>query len=152
MNIRNRRRTFRSANAIIEMAIVLPVLSFMSLGLAEFGQYFYINNAFENAARDAARYAIPANAAKGDPAAAATAALAAVNITFNSSWMTIDDYSYSIGTITDCSTVPMGHMLIVTITTNYSSLPGVYRPLSAITGFGVGSSKMIVAKCSMIKE
>jgi Flp pilus assembly protein TadG len=150
--MRFKRRTFRSGNAGIEMVIVLPVLSFLGLGLAEFGQYFYINNAFENAARDAARYAIPANAAKGDPAAAATAALAAANITFNSSWMNMYDESFGIGTVTDCSTVPMGHLLVFTISVQYSSLPGVYRPLSAITGFGVGSKKMIVAKCSMIKE
>jgi hypothetical protein len=104
------------------------------------------------AARDAARFAIPATAAMGDPAAAATAALAAAGITFNSSWMTIDDYSYSIGTITDCSTVPMGHMLIVTITVNYGSIPGVYRPLSAITGIGVGANKTVVGQCTMIKE
>lgn len=149
---RNRLKRPRGGNAIIEMAIVLPVLTFMTLGMAEFGQYFYINNAFEAAAREAARFAIPANAVKGDPAAAATTALAAAGITFNSSWMTIDDYSYSIGTITDCSTVPMGHMLIVTITANYSSLPGVYRPLSAITGIGVSSSKVIVGQCTMIKE
>lgn len=153
MNMRwNRLKKIRGGNAIIEMAIVLPVLSFMMLGLAEFGQYFYIRNAFEAAAREAARFAIPANAVQGDPAAAATAALAAVNITFNPSWMVIDDYSYSIGTITDCSTVPMGHMLIITITVNYSSLPGVYRPLSAITGIGVASSKVIVGQCTMIKE
>jgi hypothetical protein len=148
----NRRKNTRGGNAIIELAIVLPVLSFMALGMAEFGQYFYITNAFEAAAREAARFAIPANAAKGDPAAAATTALAAANITLNPSWMTINDYSYSIGTISDCSTVPMGHMLIITITANYSSLPGVYRPLSAITGIGVASSKVIVGQCTMIKE
>jgi hypothetical protein len=149
---RNRLKKAGGGNAIIEMAIVLPVLTFMTMGMAEFGQYFYINNAFEAAAREAARFAIPANAAKGDPAAAATTALAAAGITFNPSWMTIDDYSYSIGTITDCSTVPMGHMLIITITTNYSSLPGVYRPLSALTGIGVGSGKVILAQCTMVKE
>jgi Flp pilus assembly protein TadG len=54
--MRRHPRNFRRANALIEMAIVLPVLSFLSLGLAEFGQYFYINNAFEAAARDAARF------------------------------------------------------------------------------------------------
>jgi hypothetical protein len=97
-------------------------------------------------------FGIPANAVKGDPAAAATAALAAANIAFDSSWMNINDYSYSIGTITDVSTVPMGHMLIFTISAKYSTLPGVYRPLSAITGFGIGANKMIVAQCTMIKE
>jgi hypothetical protein len=133
------------------MAIVLPSLSFLALGLGEFGQYFYIQSVLESATRDALRFAIPATAKQGDPAAAATATLAAAGITFNSSWMTLIDVS-SFTIVTDCSTVPAGHGLLARTIVNYASLPNAYRPLSSFCGVGIGSGKCILCQCTMVKE
>jgi len=137
---------------MVEMAVALPLLLFVAFGMVEFGQYFYIRTTFEAAARDAARAAILETAAKADPTTAATRTLALANVTFNSSWMTIVDYSNSSATVTDCSTIPFGHVLIVTIQATYYQIPNAYRPLYGLTGIGVDNTKVITAQCQMIKD
>jgi hypothetical protein len=134
------------------MAVVLPMLTFLAMGLAEFGQFFYVRMAFESAVRDAMRCAIPAAAKQGDPAAAATATLAAAGITFDPSWMVILDTANGYSTVTDCSTVPAGHGLITIMFATYAALPNACRPLSSFCGVGIGSGKQIVCKCTMVKE
>jgi hypothetical protein len=135
-----------------EAAIALPLLLFLAFGMTEFGQYFYIRSAFEAATRDAARFAIPATAQQGDPAAAATRALAACNITFNSSWLIIIDLSAGGTLITDVSSVPAGHLLIFSMTATYYQIPGACRPLYAFTGFGITNTKTVTAQTAVIKE
>lgn len=137
---------------MLEAAVAVPLLLFMAFGMVEFGQFFYFRTAFESAARDAMRFSIPGAAQQGDPAAAATRALAASNITYNSSWMTIIDVSNSNATVTDVSAIPAGHLLTCTISTTYYLLPGVCRPLYSFTGFGITNSKTVSGQCSMVKE
>lgn len=142
----------RRAVAMIEVVLVFPVLMFVMFGTVEFGQYFYIRNCFEAAARDAARAAVLQTAQQADPATKATATLLQANVTFNASWMTIVDYTNSNATVTDVSTVPPGHTLIVTIQAQYSSIPNAFRPLSSMTGIGVGASRICSGQCQMIRE
>ena len=137
---------------MMETAIALPLLLFLAFGMTEYAQYFYFRTAFESAARDAARFAIPATAQQGDPAAAATRTLAASNITFNSSWMTVIDVSNNNATVADVSAIASGHLLSYTIQTTYYQLPGVCRPLYSFTGFGITNSKVVSGQCSMVKE
>ena len=136
----------------MEASVAVPLLLFLAFGMTEFGQYFYIRTAFESAARDAARFGIPATAQQGDPASAATRTLAASNITLNSSWLTVVDRSTGWLPVTDVSTVAPGDLLIFTISTTYYQVPGVCRPLYAFTGFGITNSKVVSGQCSMIKE
>jgi Flp pilus assembly protein TadG len=138
--------------SIIEMAFVLQLLLWLAMGMAEFGQYFYIKSAFQAAARDVARASILATAVQTDPATTATRTLGFANVTFNSSWMTITDVTSTPVTVTDVSTVAAGHALQVTITTNYASIPNAYRPLFQITGQGIGNGKAVTGQCCMIKE
>ncbi len=146
------RGRMRNANSIIEMAVVLPVLLFVVLGMAEFGQYFYIRNAFQAAARDVARACCLATAVQTDPVTRATATLSMANVTFNSSWMTIVDVSNSNSTVTDCSAVPVGDKILVTIQCQYNLIPNAYRPLYAMTGKGIGNGKMCTGISERIKE
>lgn len=44
--------------AIVETAIILPVLILLIMGLFEFGRYMYLKNTLNNAARAAARTAV----------------------------------------------------------------------------------------------
>jgi Flp pilus assembly protein TadG len=134
------------------MSIVLPVLLFFVLGMTEFGQYFYIRNAFQAAARDVARASCLETAVQTDPATRATITLAQANVTFNSSWMTIVDVTNSNAAVTDVSTVPAGDQLLVTISAQYGSIPNAYRPLYALTGKGIGPGKMCTGTCRMIRE
>ena len=54
------------------MVFAFQLLMFISMGMVEFGQYFYIKHAFEGAARDAARAAVLATATSTSPWTAAT--------------------------------------------------------------------------------
>jgi len=146
-----RRSSFRSANALIEMAIAMPVLIALGLGMAEFGQFFYIKNVFETAARDVARFSILSTAQQSDPVTYATAAFARANITFQPSWMTILDAS-TVTVVTDVSQVPAGHALTVIIQQYYDQIPGMYRPLYQMTGQGIANGKKVLGLCTMVKE
>jgi len=143
---------FRPGNSIIEMSVVLPVILFMVMGIVEFGQYFYIRNAFEAAARDVARASCLSTAVQTDPVTRATATLAQANVTFNPSWMTIVDASNNNAIVNDVSAIAIGHQLIVTIETQYNLIPNAYRPLYALTGKGIGNGRMCMGQCTMIKE
>lgn len=139
------------ANATIEIVMVLPLLLFLVFGMAEFAQFFYVKAAFQSAARDAARSASTTLATQGSPAASATKTLAFANIAFNASFMTIfDDATNTV--VTDVSTIPSGDAFTVTIQQYYDQLPGVYRPLYQMTGQGIRNGKLVVGKCTMIKE
>ena len=149
----------RGGNAILEMALVMPMLMFLALGMVEFGQFFYIHNAFQQAARDALRASIMPNAQQADPTTAARRTLAAAGITFQSSWMNIQDITplgwggSPVGTVTDVSTVPAGHAITLTITTTYGSLPGAVRPLYAVSGgYGIPSGRTMAGSSSGLKE
>jgi Flp pilus assembly protein TadG len=146
------RSTHRCGNAMIEMAIVLPVLLWLAMGMAEFGQYFYIKSAFQAAARDVARASILSTASSTDPVTTATRTLSYANVTFNSSWMTITDVTSTPTTVTDVSQVAPGHALMVSIQVNYNLIPNVYRPLNQLTGQGIKNGKLMIGQCTMIRE
>ena len=154
-----RGRRARGGNAIIEMALVFPVLIYLGLGMVEFGQFFYVKNAFQQAARDAGRAAIMPGADQPDPYTAARATLAAAGITFQNAWLTITDITpggfgsaFGSTNVTDCSTVTTGHAMTVTVTTTYMNLPGSVRPLYSTTGTGIGNGRTVAGQCLVLKE
>lgn len=53
----NRWRS-RAGQSLVEMAMVLPVLAFLTFGLLDFGRAYYFQVAITNAAREGARTAI----------------------------------------------------------------------------------------------
>ena len=153
-------RRHRGGNAVIEMVFAFQLLMFISMGMVEFGQYFYIKHAFEGAARDAARAAVLATATSTSPWTAATYTLGEANIsTPPQSWMTITDLG-SDGTgntvvaNNDITSIPAGDILQVQIKVNYDQIPNVMRPLYSITGnnFGIKNGKPMVGQCTMVRE
>ncbi len=133
------------------MAFALPVLLWLAMGMAEFGQYFYIKSTFQAAARDVARASILSTALTTDPATTATRTLGFANVTFNSSWMTIQDLTAGT-TVTDVTAVAPGHTLQVTLQVNYDQIPNVYRPLYQMTGQGIKNGKPMIGQCAMVRE
>jgi Flp pilus assembly protein TadG len=141
----------RCGNAIIEVAIVLNVLTWVGMGMVEFGQYFYIKHAFEAAARDGARQATLPSATQTAVTSAITSTLQQANVTYNSSWLTIKDLT-SNTTVTDISTVSSGHTVQLTLSVNYDQIPNVVRPLYSITGKGIKNGKPMTGLCVVLKE
>lgn len=167
---RQRRRGFRSGNAIIETAIAFNVLLWLSMGMVEFGEFFYIRHAFEAAARDGARTAVMATAVQSGTAGSVDAVIMndlrqaiptiATSQYTMPSWLTLtmsytDPASGAVtSNITDCSTVPYGEELTISISTTEGQLPqgATIRPLHAITGKGIPDSKTIGGQATFVKE
>jgi Flp pilus assembly protein TadG len=138
---------------VLELAVAFPIVLYMSFGLVEFGQYMYIKNCFESAARDATRAAILPNATQAQVVSTLTSTLAQANVTYNASWLTITDLGPSAtGSVSDVSTVPLGDQIQLTLSANYTSIPNAVTPLHALTGVGIGSGKTIAGICTMVKE
>jgi Flp pilus assembly protein TadG len=147
------RRRFRRGGAVLELALTFPVFLAMAFGLVEFGQYMYIKHCFEAAARDAARVGIMSNATQSQVTTTLTNTLAQGNVTFSSSWLTITDLGPSAtGTVSNVANVSAGDQLQFSVSTTYSSIPNVVRPLYNMTGAGIGSGKVVSGICTMVKE
>jgi len=58
----NKRLRFRSGNAVLDMALVLPLLIAITFGAVEYGYALYIKHSLQSAAREGARAAIVAGA------------------------------------------------------------------------------------------
>jgi hypothetical protein len=54
MTVLRRRRS--RGQALVEFALVLPIFLLLLFGLIDVGRYVYVSNAFNQAAREAARY------------------------------------------------------------------------------------------------
>jgi len=146
-------RCRRSGNSTLEMCLVLPVLLAIGFGVVEFGQYLYVKHCFESAARDAARVAVLATSTQAQVTAVLTSTLAQANVTYSSSWLTITDLGPSgSGTVSNVASVAAGDEIQLTLSTNYSAIPNVVRPLSSFTGIGVKSTTNVVGMCTMVKE
>ena len=65
---------FRRGNAIIEAALVVPILLSLAFGTVEFGYYFFVRNNLQGAAREGARAAILASATNTDVTSAVSMA------------------------------------------------------------------------------
>jgi Flp pilus assembly protein TadG len=153
------RRGLRAGNSIIEFAIAFSVLMWLSMGMVEFGEFFYIRHAFEAAARDGCRVAVMQTATQAQVVAAMTRTLLQANVAYNNSWLTMSQYDLFANTttpITDVSTVPFGDEITITLATTYGALPqGIsIRPLYAITGgkSGIATNKAIGGQATYVKE
>ncbi|MHB8868527.1 MAG: TadE family protein [Thermoleophilia bacterium] len=120
--------TGERGTALVEFAMVLPVLLILVFGIIDFGLYLYNDLRLTHAARDAARYA-SVNDAAGADAAIDSAAL--VSTTLNSR-------SVDLGS--------SGHEATV-------SLEATYRTLTPLPGLvGIGNTLAIHATAVMRRE
>ena len=56
--MKTKRWRSRHAQSLVEMALVLPLLAFLTFGLLDFGRAYYFQVSVTNAAREGARVAI----------------------------------------------------------------------------------------------
>jgi Flp pilus assembly protein TadG len=128
----------------MEAALVLPVLLALSMGMIEFGQFFYAKHTITAAARDGCRTAILGNSTHAQ-------AVAAVNSTMNSAGFAQGTYTVTFrdpssnATIANVALVQKGDGVRVTVQANFGDIGT--RPLGVIP-----ANKQVTGTTTMIKE
>lgn len=138
----SRRR--RRGNGVLEAALVLPILLALSMGMVEFGQYFYAKHTLQAASRDGARTAILSSTTHAAAVTAITNTMSAANIPSSKYTVTFQNASTS-ATITDVSTVSKGTGIKVTVSSTAGNVS--VRPLGVIP-----AAKAVTGITTMIKE
>src|SRR3954467_1329318 len=103
-----RRLTRRRGNGVLEAALVLPVLLAFSMGMVEFGQYFYAKHTIQAAARDGARTAILSTATHAQAQQAVSNTMGSANFGSSTYTLTFTDPTTST-TISNIATVTKGN-------------------------------------------
>lgn len=74
---RVRRARFRSGNAVLDMALVMPLLIALTFGAVEYGFALYVKHSLQAAAREGARAAVVSGAVAADVQTAVDSAMLA---------------------------------------------------------------------------
>jgi Flp pilus assembly protein TadG len=146
-----RRR--RRGSALVEFAVVAPVLMIFILGILEIGRLVMVAQITTNASREGARYAVQgdANTAAIDSYLRTYLSSAGLSNTASGSnsavTVTIESYSGSAWTATaDPATVASGSPIRVTVAVNFDSQS--WLP----TRFFVGNNKLVQGVTVMRRE
>jgi len=137
-------RRARRGNGVIEAALVLPVLLSLSMGMIEFGQFFYCKHTLQAVSRDAARTAILSSSTHSAATAAATNTLSSANIAAGKYTIAFTNATTN-AVISDVGTVSKGTGIKVTVSSTAGQIS--IRPLGVIA-----SGKSITGVTTMIKE
>lgn len=144
--IRPRRtvRRVRHGNGVLEAALVLPVLLALSMGMVEFGQFFYMKHTIQAASRDGARTAILSSTTHTNAQQAVTNTMNSANVASNKYTVTFQNAANN-ATISDVGTVAKGTSIKVTVSATAGTVS--VRPLGVIP-----ANKGIIGVTTMIKE
>lgn len=130
-------RRNRRGNALVEAAVVLPVLLSLAFGTVEFGHFFYMKHLLQSAAREGARAAIPGSATNAD-------VTTAVNRVLNSAGIPQANYTTTLSPAT-ISGQPEGTAITVTVTASWGTVG--LRPMRMIA-----TTKQVIGVTVMRKE
>jgi Flp pilus assembly protein TadG len=147
---KNGRAKRRCGSAVLEAALVFPILLSLTFGAIEYGYYFFIKNTLQGAAREGSRSGIVLNNANTDVTTVVAGYLKAAGL--NSSATTLDSkftlkIESPLGSATNCMTLTAGNPLYVTISGSWGALGQGFRPLALI-----GTSKTVSGVSVMRKE
>jgi Flp pilus assembly protein TadG len=78
--VTSRGRNGRRGGAALEMLLVLPILLMLAFGTVDYGYYIWLKSAFQNAALDGVRAAVPSNATNADVASAVASYMTAAGL------------------------------------------------------------------------
>src|SRR5207248_605805 len=112
---RQTRSSRRRGNAVLDMALVMPVLLYLAFGTVEFGYYFYVKHTMQGAAREGARAAIVSGAISSDVTTAVSGVMSAAG--FNSTKYNTPAISPS-----GWATATSGTAITVTVTSSWSTI------------------------------
>jgi len=131
------RRRPDSGEALVEMALVLPILLVLSLGMLDFGRAFHAKSVLDQAAREGARVAV----ITGPPLVPGPAVTRVANV--------LAAAGMTGGPAATVSAVDADHMVTVTVTYNFQFVtPGVF----SLIGADYGNQIVMTGKSSMRYE
>lgn len=136
-------RHLRRGNAVLDAALVFPVLLSLTFGSVEFGHYFYVKHTLQGAAREGARVAITPSSGNGDVTSAIQAAMTAAG--FSPGSYTIKIRNQADTADLNVNTATAGTPILVKVTAGWGTV-GI-RPLGLI-----GSGKQVIGQSVMRKE
>jgi Flp pilus assembly protein TadG len=128
--------------AVLEMALVLPLLLALAFGTIEFGYYFYVKHNMQSAAREGARAAIVPSATNSDVTTAVLQAMQTAGLQTSGYTVAITNTN---GSAINVNSVAAGTAIRVTVSCNWGTV-GV-RPLGIIS-----SNKSVSGATVMRKE
>jgi Flp pilus assembly protein TadG len=133
----NKGHRTRRGNAVLEAALVLPILLLLAFGTVEFGHFFYVKHNLQGAAREGVRAAIIGSATSADVTRAVADAMALYGLR---------NSGYSVTTSPgNISTAGEGDNVSVTVQCTWGEVG--MRPLALI-----GANKLVKAVAVMRKE
>ena len=140
----------RRGSAVLDAALVFPILLSLTFGAIEYGYYFFIKNTLQGAAREGCRSGIVLNNDNTDVTTSVASYLKAAGL--NSSTTTLDSkftlkIESPLGTTTNASTLAAGSALYITVQGSWGTLGQGFRPLALI-----GTSKTVAGVSVMRKE
>lgn len=135
-----RRRRARGAS-VLEMALVLPVLLMLSLGVVDYGYYFFVKNTVQGAASAGVR-------AASTPGATNASVTSIISSMMTAAGLQNSGYTVTL-TPSDVSTATDGQSVTVTITCTWANC-GTHA-LPAGMG-GISNSKQVTGSAVMQKE
>src|SRR4051812_10845000 len=121
MSARKLLSRFRG-NAVLEAALVLPILTSLTFGTIEYGHFYFVKHTVEGAAREGARAGIVATAVNGDVTTAVQNVMTAAGYTGAQYAVTISP--------ANVSGMAAGGAVTVTVTCNWGTV-GI-RPMALI--------------------
>jgi|SRR4051794_6106639 len=134
----NRRRRFRGS-AVLDAALVFPILLSLTFGTIEYGYYFYVKHSLQGAAREGARAAITPTAVNSDVDTAISNSMAAAGLSSSGYTVTKNPSTVS-GQVA-------GTSITITVTCTWGTVGSGFRPLGLI-----GTAKQVKGVTVMRKE
>ena len=142
-NSRSTRSRFRSGNAVLDMALVMPVLVYLTFGACEYGYALYVKHSLQAAAREGARAAIVSGATATDVQTAVDDSMLAAG--FAQAKYTRPPTISPAG----WATAAAGTTIQVTVNTTWGTI-GVHVLPTAMGG--IGNAKAMSGSTTMRKE
>ena len=135
----NHKKFGKLGSATLELALTLIILLNVTYGTIEFGQYFYVKNQVQGAAREGARAAVTSGAAQSDVTSAISGVMSVAGLSGSGYTVTTSP--------TNIATAASGASITVTVQCTWGTVGSGYRPFSLI-----GSSKVVKGTAVMRKE
>lgn len=141
------RNGFRRGGILLELALALPLLSSLGMGMVEFGRYYEVQTGIEGAARAGGRAGAPWNATISDIQTAVQEAIAGSGLSLASNQYTISVRDSNGLAVSDLANVASGSDFTISVSAAWVNVAGGYRVLGLI-----GSDKSIKAEVVVRRE